>query len=111
MECSKAIDLMPEYVLDTLSAAERAPALGIVSGLRRAYDAWELGERGSDTLRSLAEEVVRSDFDRVDYVASVDPDTLVKPAGPPSRLLIAVAAHLATTRLIDNVVLGEDPRP
>jgi len=94
-----------------LSASERERALGIVSGLRRAYDAWTEGERNSDTLRSLAGEQVRSEFDRVDYVAAVDPDTLVTAAEPPTRLLIAVAAHLGTTRLIDNVVLGEDPRP
>ena len=94
-----------------LSASERERALGIVSGLRRAYDAWTEGERSSDTLRSLAGERVRSEFDRVDYVAAVDPDTLVTAVEPPTRLLIAVAAHLGTTRLIDNVVLGEDPRP
>ena len=94
-----------------LSASERERALGIVSGLRRAYDAWTEGERDSDTLRSLAGEQVRSEFDRVDYVAAVDPDTLVTAVEPPTRLLIAVAAHLGTTRLIDNVVLGEDPLP
>ena len=94
-----------------LSASERERALGIVSGLRRAYDAWTEGERNSDTLRSLAGEQVRSEFDSVDYVAAVDPETLVTAAEPPTRLLIAVAAHLGTTRLIDNVVLGEDPRP
>jgi pantoate--beta-alanine ligase len=62
-------------------------------------------------LRSLAGEQVQSDFDRVDYVAVVDSDTLLTAAESPARLLIAVAAHLGTTRLIDNVVLGEDPRP
>ena len=94
-----------------LSDTDRARALGIVSGLRSAHDAWSRGERRPDTLRSLAAEAVHVDFDRVDYVAVVDPDTLLMPAKSPSRLLIAVAAHLGTTRLIDNVVLGEDPRP
>ena len=94
-----------------LSASERERALGIVSGLRRACDAWTEGERSSDMLRSLAGEQVRSEFDRVDYVAAVDPDTLLTAVAQPTRLLIAVAAHLGTTRLIDNVVLGEDPRP
>jgi len=94
-----------------LSDTERARALGIVSGLRSAHDAWSDGERHSDTLRSLAAKQVQLDFDRVDYVAAVDPDTLVAPTESPSRLLIAVAAHLGTTRLIDNVVLGGDPRP
>ena len=59
---------------------ERARALGIVSGLRSAHDAWSRGERRPDTLRSLAAEPVHLDFDRVDYVAVVDPDTLVTPA-------------------------------
>ena len=94
-----------------LSDAERARALGIVSGLRAAHDAWAEGERHAETLRSLAAKQVQPDFDRVDYVAAVDPDTLVPPTEAPSGLLIAVAAHLGTTRLIDNVVLGADPRP
>jgi pantothenate synthetase len=54
---------------------------------------------------------VEEAFDRVDYVAAVDPDTLTPPDEAPTRLLIGAAAHLGTTRLIDNVVLGEDPRP
>ncbi|MGB3052532.1 MAG: pantoate--beta-alanine ligase [Polyangiales bacterium] len=94
-----------------LSAPDRKRALAIVSGLRHAYDAWEHGERDPDTLRSLAEESVRPAFDFLDYVAAVDPETLAASPPSPSRLLIAVAAHLGSTRLIDNVVLGEDPRP
>ena len=94
-----------------LSAPDRERALGIVSGLRRAHDAWERGERDSGALRALAEESVRPVFDRLDYVAAVDPETLTAGPPSPSRLLIAVAAHLGSTRLIDNVVLGEDPRP
>jgi pantothenate synthetase len=54
---------------------------------------------------------VQSSFDRVDYVALVDPETLVAPANSSSRLLVVVAAHLGTTRLIDNLVLGEESRP
>ena len=94
-----------------LSASDRKRALGIVSGLRRAFDAWEQGEREPDALRSLAEEPVRGAFDRLDYVAAVDPETLAAPSPSPCRILIAVAAHLGTTRLIDNVVLGEDTCP
>jgi len=94
-----------------LSPSERQRALGIVFGLRRAHQSWQEGERRPDTLRSLAMERVRSSFDRIDYVAAVDPDTLLPLAGSSDRLLIAMAAHLGTTRLIDNVVLGEDPCP
>jgi pantoate--beta-alanine ligase len=94
-----------------LNDAERVRALGIVSGLRSAHDAWSQGERDPDVLRSLAQDPVNLAFDRVDYVAVVDPDTLLAPTEPAPRMLVAVAAHLGTTRLIDNVVLGEDSRP
>lgn len=94
-----------------LSASDRERALGIVSGLRRAHDAWTQGERSPDTLRSLALAPVEQAFERIDYVAAVDPDTLTAPSLSPNHLLIAVAAHLGPTRLIDNVVLGQDPRP
>ncbi len=94
-----------------LSTSERQRALGIVSGLRDAFDAWQHGERDPDALRSLAEESVRPAFDHVDYVTAADPETLGASPPSPRRLLIAVAAQLGSTRLIDNVVLGEDPRP
>ena len=94
-----------------LSDSERKRALGIVTGLRAAYDAWTHGERNPDALRALASAPVEARFDRIDYVAATDPETLGAPEDPDSRLLLAVAAHLATTRLIDNVVLGEDARP
>jgi pantoate--beta-alanine ligase len=94
-----------------LSDAERERALGLVTGLRAAHDAWQTGERRPDVLRRTAAGPVERDLDRVDYVAVADPETLEPPDENASRLLVAIAAHLGTTRLIDNVVLGEDPRP
>ncbi len=94
-----------------LSESERERALGIVTGLRAAYDAWTAGARSPEALRALAAAPVEERFHRVDYVAAVDPETLGTPEPHDSRLLLAVAAHLGATRLIDNVVLGEDPRP
>ena len=94
-----------------LSERDRIRALGIVAGLRAAYDAWAQGERNPEVLRALAAAQLVSRFDRVDYVAAVDPETLLAIQGVPDRLLLAIAAHLGTTRLIDNVVLGEDLRP
>lgn len=94
-----------------LSASERARALGIVNGLRAAHDAWEGGLRDPERLRELAASPVQTSFDRVDYVAAADPETLDAPRNPTTRLLVTAAAHLGKTRLIDNVVLGEDARP
>lgn len=94
-----------------LSAEERERALGIVTGLRRAHEAFEQGQRDPAVLQAMAEAPVREFFDRVDYVAAVDPDSLQAASAQGARLLIAVAAHLGNTRLIDNVVLGEEPMP
>jgi pantoate--beta-alanine ligase len=94
-----------------LSAAERERALGIVTGLRAAVDAWDQGERDAHALQALAVAPVEARFDRIDYVSVVDPDTLATSRRGNPRLLVATAAHLGQTRLIDNVVLGEDPRP
>lgn len=94
-----------------LANADRERALAIVEGLRAACDGWKSGERDPETLRTLARDPVETRFDRVDYVAAVDPDTLNLPTESVTRLLIATAAHLGATRLIDNVVLGEDERP
>jgi pantoate--beta-alanine ligase len=99
-----------------LSPAERQRATGLVRGLAAA---WQLGDRTSGhvlagEMRRAARAPVDQLFDRLDYLTVSDPDTLVplddgQPA--PSRVLIAGAAWLGRTRLIDNVVLGEDPCP
>ncbi len=94
-----------------LVAQERQRALGIVQGLRAAFDAWRVGERDPAQIQRVAREPVAANFDRIDYLASVDPDTLEVALRPQDRLLVVVAAHLGTTRLIDNLVLGDDPRP
>ena len=51
---------------------------------------------------------------RVDYATFAHADDLIPYADEerlPERALLAVAAFADTTRLIDNVVLGEDPAP
>lgn len=95
-----------------LDPGQRERALAIVSGLRAAWDAFDAGERDPARLLPLARDGVAAAFDRVDYVALADPDSLAPLEGPlPARALLAAAAHLGGTRLIDNVVLGDDPRP
>lgn len=95
-----------------LSAAERERALAISRGLRAAVEAFGAGERDARRLLSRLREPVEAAFDRIDYVALADPDTLEPLEGSVGeRALLAVAAHLGSTRLIDNVVLGEEALP
>jgi pantoate--beta-alanine ligase len=97
-----------------LTDADRVRALAIATGLSRAVRAFERGERRVVELERLSAEPVRAAFDSVDYVTLAHPETL-RPFAPtdlsPDRALLAVAARLGGTRLIDNVVLGEDRAP
>lgn len=94
-----------------LSPEERTKALAIARGLRGAHAAYAAGERDGAKLAARVRAEVEASFDRIDYVAAADADTLAPLTGPSDRMVLAVAAHLGKTRLIDNTVLGEDGAP
>ena len=52
----------------------------------------------------------RADMDgvRPEYLALVDPDSFQPVATVDGRVLIAVAARIGATRLIDNIILPEE---
>jgi pantoate--beta-alanine ligase len=97
-----------------LSAEERERALCIPRALSAAVLSFSAGERRVAELVGAAEREIAAASSRVDYVSLVDADELfpLSPEQPaPARALLAVAAFFASTRLIDNVVLGEDRAP
>ena len=97
-----------------LSAEERARALAISRGLRAAVAAFDGGERRAGALAGAARAVIEPAASSIDYVACADPDR-VAPFDDShrvgSRALLAVACRVGATRLIDNVVLGEERGP
>jgi pantoate--beta-alanine ligase len=89
-----------------LSAEERKRALVLHRSLERVRQLVESGE--SDTARLVAagrEEVARENAVRLDYFEVVDPDTLDPVLDLSTGALVAVAAYVGATRLIDNVLL------
>jgi pantoate--beta-alanine ligase len=97
-----------------LSAEERARALGLSRGLATAWRAFDSGERDAAKLKALAHAEVEKIATSIDYVEVADADSLTAFAPGSkiqSRALVAIACRVGTTRLIDNVVLGEDPAP
>lgn len=94
-----------------LSEADRVRALAISAGLRAASKAFAEGERAPATLERLARAHVEPAFDTIDYVAIADADTLQPIEHVTERALLVVAARIGTTRLIDNLVLGEEAIP
>jgi pantoate--beta-alanine ligase len=95
-----------------LSAEERARAVCLSRGLSTAARLFAAGERRPGELERVARVPIDRAATLVEYVEVRDADTLAPPTDPlGDRALLAVACRIGTTRLIDNVVLGEDPVP
>ncbi len=97
-----------------LSMEERAAALAIPRALATAAGAFARGERRAGALIQPVRATVAAAGMRLQYADIADPDQLL-PLGLESevgaRALIALAAYSGATRLIDNLVLGEDVAP
>ncbi len=89
-----------------LSPAERTRALILSRALRAAQELAACGETSAEALRATMLQVFASDpGTRLDYAAVVDPDTLLPITDTRNGALLAVAAWIGTTRLIDNLLL------
>jgi pantoate--beta-alanine ligase len=91
-----------------LSAEERAKAPLIYQSMQRVKEAVREGERSVSTLERLGREVLESEPDfRIQYYEVRTVGSLVRheKIEGGEAMLVAVAAHLGTTRLIDNLVL------
>lgn len=97
-----------------LTPEQREGALSIPRGLTAAARAFAAGERRASALAALAREEVARVATSIDYVDVADPDS-VRVLGAAEttgeRALIALAIRLGGARLIDNMVLGEEPPP
>jgi pantoate--beta-alanine ligase len=90
-----------------LNPEERRRALALRSSLLRVEQEFHGGERNAAQLMAVAKEVfAREPQVRVDYIEIVNPDTLDPVQQIAEPTLVAVAAYVGTTRLIDNVVLN-----
>jgi pantoate--beta-alanine ligase len=89
-----------------LSPTQRKQALGLHRSLVRVKKMWECGEESVETLRAAGrEELSKENSVQLDYFEIVDPDTLDPVGNAGKGTLVAVAAIVGTTRLIDNVLL------
>ena len=89
-----------------LSPAERQRALALSAALAEAREAVLAGERDAGKLATqVRRRLEAAEGVDVQYVAVVDPDTLDDLARVEDKVLVAVAAKVGATRLIDNVLL------
>ena len=94
-----------------LSDSEREQAANIYQSLQQAAVAFQAGETHSETLTNLVQQKLTATAAvKIQYIELVDPLSLqpiteIKQAG-----LLAIAAYVGSTRLIDNIVLSK-PQP
>ncbi|HKW41627.1 MAG TPA: pantoate--beta-alanine ligase [Gemmatimonadales bacterium] len=89
-----------------LQGDDRRSALALSRALRAVEQAWRGGEPDPAALARRGLEVLRVPGVSPEYLALVD-ERLRPVARVDARTVVVVAARVGTTRLIDNVVLGE----
>jgi pantoate--beta-alanine ligase len=89
-----------------LDPLQRKQALVLHRALMRVKECWKRGERDAARLATTGrEEIARERSVRLDYLEIVDPDGLGAVEDVTGGALVAVAAFVGTTRLIDNILL------
>jgi pantoate--beta-alanine ligase len=90
-----------------LDAEQRKRALVLHRSLMRVRQLADAGERSAARLVAAGrEEIAEENSVRLDYFEIVDAETLDAVEDISQGALVAVAAFVGSTRLIDNVVLG-----
>jgi pantoate--beta-alanine ligase len=91
-----------------LSPEQRREAPALSRALRAAHEAWRAGERSAERIEArIREELAMSPGIRAEYIAVTEPDTLAPVEVVDGGTVIALAARVGATRLIDNIILGE----
>ncbi len=94
-----------------LTAEQRKQALVLYRALTRVQTALDHGEWESAKLIEIGKQVIAEEAGaRLDYFTIVDPDTLEPVAEVSYCALVAVAAYMGATRLIDNVLVTASSR-
>jgi pantoate--beta-alanine ligase len=89
-----------------LDPAQRKQALVLYRALTRVQKSWEAGERSPAKLAAAGrEEIAAEKSVLLDYFEIVDADGLDPVDDVGNGALVAVAAFIGTTRLIDNILL------
>ena len=91
-----------------LASDERRRAVVLSAALRAAHEAFTGGERRATAIAEAVRRLLeREPSVALDYLAVVEPGTLAPVEAVNADTVVALAARVGTTRLIDNIVLGE----
>jgi pantoate--beta-alanine ligase len=92
-----------------LAPDERRRAVALSQGLRAAEAAIAAGERDADTIAAAARAAMEGV--EPEYLALVDPDSFEPVTTVDGRVIVAVAARIGATRLIDNTIVHTAATP
>ena len=92
-----------------LDRDERRRALSLPGALKAAEEAIARGERDAATIARTAHAAMNGV--EPEYLALVDPDSFEPITTVDGRVLVAVAARVGTTRLIDNTIVHPAATP
>jgi len=91
-----------------LDPAAREQALGLSRALMRAHQRFREGVQAAADLRSAMDDVLRVyPALTVEYIAIAEPGRMQPVERVDAATIIALAARVGATRLIDNIVLGK----
>ena len=91
-----------------LSSQQRKQALVLSQSLEQVRRLHQQGENSAEKLIAAGKQVMAEEpAVKLDYFEVVDPDTLKPVRDVAKGTLVAVAAYVGTTRLIDNLLLGK----
>jgi pantoate--beta-alanine ligase len=94
-----------------LQGADRERALALHDALAAAEASLCAGERDAEVLRAAALAAMRGRGVDPDYLELVRPDDLSPVTRVDGEVLVAVAASVGSTRLIDNTILNANGQP
>jgi pantoate ligase/cytidylate kinase len=91
-----------------LSATQKEQAAVLYRGLRKAEAAFKTGVRQSSQLIAVVQqELAKVSTVLVEYIELVEPSTLMSLETIEEEGMLAIAARLGSTRLIDNTILRD----
>lgn len=91
-----------------LDAEQRRQAAALSGALREAHAAWREGERSTARIEGRMRRFLAAVPQvRVEYIAVAEQESLAPVTEVREDTVVAIAARVGPTRLIDNIVLGE----
>jgi pantoate--beta-alanine ligase len=91
-----------------LDPEQRRRATALSGALQEAHVAWRGGERSAVAIETRVRRFLESFPEvQVEYVAVAEADAMAPVTEVSATTIVALAARVGLTRLIDNIVLGE----